>query len=89
MKFGVFRTIVFIIMAAGLVFIIGCSKLTTQNYNKIKMGMDYNEVVVLLGDADKCDAALGAKSCIWGDENKHIQIKFLADKVVLFSGKGI
>ncbi len=51
--------------------------------------MDLAEVTDILGSADECDSALGAKNCIWGDEQKHIKIKFVADKVMSFSSKGI
>jgi hypothetical protein len=71
------------------VILFGCSKLTRENYDKIKMGMDYQQVVQIIGNPDKCDAALGAKSCIWGKETKNITIKFIADKVVLPAMNGL
>ena len=67
----------------------GCSKLTRENYDKIKVGMDYQEVVSIIGEPDECDSALGAKSCTWGSDNKNITIKFIADKVVVPSMKGL
>jgi len=66
-----------------------CGKITTENYSRLKVGMEYSQVLKIIGEADKCDAALGAKSCIWGNEAKHIKIKFIGDKVVLFSGAGL
>ncbi len=67
----------------------GCSKLNTENYDKIKVGMDYQQVVKIIGAPDKCDAALGTKSCVWGNDQKNIKIKFVADKVILPTMKGI
>jgi hypothetical protein len=67
----------------------GCSKLTKQNYDKLTVGMEYMEVTALLGDAPACDAAMGAKSCTWGGEQKNITVKFVADKVVFMTCKGI
>jgi hypothetical protein len=51
--------------------------------------MDYQEVVSIIGEPDTCDSVLGAKSCIWGNENKNITIKFVANKVVVPSMKGL
>lgn len=76
----------------GLLFSItlfGCSKLNRENYDNIKVGMDYQEVISIIGEPDKCDSALVAKNCIWGNESKNITIKFISDKVVLPSMKGL
>ena len=79
-----------IVMALLLsVVLSGCSKLDRENYDKIKVGMDYEQVVSIIGDPDKCDAAMGSKNCVWGNEFKNITIKFIADKVVLPSMKGL
>lgn len=67
----------------------GCSKLTPENYSKLKVGMDYQEVVSIIGEPDKCDAVLGAKNCVWGSDAKNITIKFVADKVVISTMKGL
>lgn len=69
--------------------LIGCSKLSKENYDKIKVGMDYQQVIEIIGEPDKCDAAVGTKSCIWGSETKNISIKFVVDKVILPSMKGL
>jgi hypothetical protein len=67
----------------------GCSKLNKQNYDKLKVGMEYKEVTAILGDTAVCDAAMGAKSCTWGGEQKNITVKFVADKVVFMACTGI
>lgn len=36
--------------------------------------MDYDEAVVILGEADKCNAAIGLKYCLWGNDEKHIKL---------------
>lgn len=69
--------------------LLGCSKLNRENYDKIKVGMDYKEVISIIGEPDKCDSALVAKNCIWGDESKNITIKFISDKAVLPTMKGL
>ena len=76
----------------GLFFstiLFGCSKLDRENYNKIKIGMDYQEVVSIIGKPDKCDSALGVKNCIWGNEEKNITVNFIANKVAVPSMKGL
>ncbi len=70
-------------------FTIGCSKLKPENYEKLKTGMEYTEVVEILGNADECSSAIGIKKCTWGDKNKHIRVNFAGDKVILFSAKGL
>lgn len=67
----------------------GCSKLTLKNYDKIAMGMPYDEVVRLIGPPDRCDDVMGVRSCRWGDENRSIQVNFLAGQVLLFSSSNL
>jgi thioredoxin-related protein len=70
------------------VVLFGCSKLNRENYDKIKVGMDYQQVVSIIGDPDKCDAIMGSKNCVWGNENKNITINFIGDKVFVLSMNG-
>ena len=85
------RTLKTLIAAALLLSFVlfGCSKLNRENYDKIEPGMEYEQVISIIGDPDKCDAVMSAKNCVWGDENKNITIKFIADKVVFSSMKGL
>ena len=71
------------------IVILGCSKLNRENFDKIKVGMDYQEVVSIIGEPDKCDSSLGIKNCIWGNEEKNITVKFVADRVALPSMRGL
>jgi len=82
------RKTVLLVLSAGL-FFIGCSKITTENYNQLKIGMSYDEVVSLLGKSDECDGAIGLKNCIWGNEGKYIQVSFAGDQVVVYSAHGL
>jgi hypothetical protein len=66
-----------------------CDNVTQENYEKIKAGMKYEEVTDILGKAQECNSAIGMTNCRWGGDEKYIQIQFVADKVVLFSGKGL
>jgi len=80
------RTIVLLVLVAMLP---GCSKLTVDNYAKIKTGIEYSEVVNLLGKPDSCSEALFVKSCIWGNEQKNITVNFVSDKAILYSSRNI
>jgi hypothetical protein len=83
MKFFMLALLTTLLLTAG------CSKVTKENYDKLKMGMEYSEVTSLLGKPDKCTESMGAKSCIWGNESKNIMVNFLADKTMVFSCTGI
>jgi hypothetical protein len=78
-----------ILLTICFLFFVGCSKLTKENYDKIKMGMDHSEVNAILGKASECSDTLGIKNCIWGAEAKYIKVNFIADKVVFFTNKGL
>lgn len=72
-----------------LAILAGCGKLTQENYDQLKMGMSYQEVVTLLGDPERCDSTLGVKSCVWGKEPKTITVRFAGDTTVFFSSEGL
>ena len=67
----------------------GCSRLTSENYQKIELGMTMEEVAGIFGDSDVCDSTLGATSCMWGNDKKNIRVKFVGDKVVFYSSEGL
>ncbi|HEY5974960.1 MAG TPA: DUF3862 domain-containing protein [Geobacteraceae bacterium] len=78
-----------LMVLASSVMLIGCSKLTMENYAKIKMGSEYGEVVKILGKPDKCSEALFVRNCVWGNEQKNITVNFVGDKVVLCTSRNI
>ena len=67
----------------------GCSKLTMDNYTKVKTGLEYSQVVAIIGKPDSCSEALFVKSCIWGNEQKNITVNFVSDKVMLTTCRNI
>jgi hypothetical protein len=80
------------ILVAGLLAVLllaACTRLTAENYEKLKMGMSYDEVKVLLGPPDECTDMLGVKHCRWGDEKHNISISFAGDKVMIFTAENI
>ncbi len=77
-------------LAMGLLLaLLGCSKLTLENYNKIGVGMSYDEVTLLLGAPDRCDDVMGVRSCQWGDDKRSIHVNFVGGKVLLFSSSNL
>jgi len=78
-----------IIALSLLAMLVGCGKLTVENYSKIKMGIEYSEVVMILGKPDNCSEALFVRNCVWGDEQRNITVNFVGGKVALFSSKNI
>jgi hypothetical protein len=89
MKTNFVKTVIFSILCASLLLTASCSKVTKENYDKLRVGQDYDEVVQILGKADECGGAMGIKDCRWGDANKHISVKFAGNKVVIFSAQGL
>ncbi|WP_097459116.1 DUF3862 domain-containing protein [Mangrovitalea sediminis] len=73
----------------ALVALAGCSKLTQENYDKLKVGMSYSDVTQLLGKPSECSDALTVKNCNWVSGDSHVNVKFVGDSTVLFSGKGL
>jgi len=67
-----------------------CSnKLNMENYNKIRSGQTFDEVKGVLGDPTRCDEVLGIRACVWGDEQRGINVNFLAGQVVLHSARNL
>ena len=72
-----------------LIGLTGCSQVTQENYDNIKMGMNFEEITDVLGDADRCDEKLGTRNCVWGDEKVFIKVSFVGDNAILFSNDGL
>jgi hypothetical protein len=73
----------------AVALVVGCSKINKENYDKIQMGMTYDEVEALLGTPDEAKDVMGTKSCVWGKAPQTISIKFIGDKVVFHSAEGL
>ena len=81
-----FKHVVLLLVA---VLLVACSKVTQDNYNQLKAGMEREQVESLLGAPDVCSGALGMSSCTWGDDKRYISVQFAGDKVLMFSGQGL
>ena len=72
-----------------LVSLFACSKVNKENYDKLTIGMGYDEAIALLGEPTQCETLLAFKSCTWGKDPKTITIRLAADKVILFENQGL
>jgi hypothetical protein len=81
--------IILIICLAPMLILLGCSKINQENYDKLQVGMEYDEVLKILGKPDNCESILNMKNCIWEESSKIIKIVTVADKVVFLSSQGI
>lgn len=78
------------VLTMGLMLLLlGCSKLTLENYSKITVGMKYEEVTRLIGTPAHCDDVMGVRSCQWGDDKRSVNVNFVAGKVLLFSSSNL
>jgi hypothetical protein len=79
-----------IFCATALVLLtVGCSRLTQENYEKLKPGMSYDEVAKILGRPEKCSEVLGIQNCSWGDQQRGISASFVGGKAVLYASQNI
>jgi len=64
-------------------------QMTLENYNQLKVGQTYDEVQKILGEPARCDEVMGVRACTWGDEQKGVNVNFIAGQVLLFSAKNL
>jgi hypothetical protein len=83
------RKISYVILALFIISALGCSRVSKENYDKLKVGMAYEEVVNILGSPGSCSETLGTKSCVWGSEKRQIKVSFIASKAITFSSRGL
>jgi outer membrane protein assembly factor BamE (lipoprotein component of BamABCDE complex) len=77
------------LVLACVVLAAGCSKLTPENYAKVKIGMPYSEVTTILGGPDSCSDTAGFKSCRWGDDKRNVTVRFAGEKVVVHTADNL
>ncbi|NLX21354.1 MAG: outer membrane protein assembly factor BamE [Phycisphaerae bacterium] len=83
-------------MTAALLLGLGCSKVTSDNYDKIETGMTVTQVEQILGKgAEETGGAVAignlsgsAKTVTWVSGEKTITVTFANDKVVMKAKKG-
>ena len=84
------RSIIFgAVLFLFVVLTAGCSKITRDNYSRIQVGMEYSEVVAIIGEPTSCSSIINATHCTWGNAKRSIDISLVADKVVFLSSRGL
>jgi hypothetical protein len=69
-----------------LLFLAACSKITTENYQKISTGMTRSEVVALLGEPTSTESGsflgIEGESAGWQNGNLQIKAQFVNQKLL-------
>ena len=76
-------------LLVSICLLAACSKISAENYAKIKSGMSFKEVSGILGNPTSCDDAVGFKSCKWGDDKSHITVRFAGDAAIIHSAENL
>lgn len=79
----------YLLIAALVLLFSGCNKVTKENYDKIKSGMTYDEVVKVLGKPEGCSETLGISNCEWKDDEAMISITFISNQVTIAVAEGL
>lgn len=77
------------LFAALCLTLVACDRLSAENYDKLEVGMPYDEVVAILGEPTECTAVVNTKSCRWGQDDKYVDAKIVGESVFFLSAKGI
>jgi hypothetical protein len=79
----------YLLITALVLLLSGCNKVTKDNYDKIKSGMTYDEVVQILGKPEGCSETLGISNCEWKDNDAMISITFISNQVTIAVAEGL
>lgn len=79
----------YLLMTLSVLLMSGCSKVTKENYDRIKTGMSYEEVVKLIGKPEACSETLGISGCEWKNGEATVSVKFIADQATIISADGL
>ena len=81
------------VVVAAILFLSACiapeSKVTLENYEQLTIGMSYASVLEILGEPASSGAQFGLRYHTWADGDRHIHAKFLADRAVYYSSRGL
>ncbi len=78
-----------LLIILGCLALAACSKLTVANYDKLTMGMTYQQVTDIIGSPVSCDEVIGTRTCQWGDDTANVHATFISDKAIAFTHKGL
>jgi hypothetical protein len=72
-----------------LLVLSACGKLTQENYNKITVGMSYDDVVQRIGSPTRYDDVMGLRHCSRGNDTPLANITFAGENVMLFASSNL
>jgi len=82
-----------LLFMAGTALLTGCAPqpgtVTLQNYEKLKFGMSYDAVVAILGEPQQTHPFMGIQQCTWVNGERHIHAKFMLNRAVYYSSRGL
>lgn len=78
-----------LLMMATALLLSACNALSLANYDKLKIGMSYEQVSEIIGTSERCDEQLGTRTCVWGGDDRQIKVTFVANRATIFSHKGL
>lgn len=80
-----------LLLGLVLVFLSGCSRITSANFEKIKVGMSPAEVKAILGEPTSMQSqralSLSSATYTYKKGDSQITVSFLNDKVIAKSGE--
>ncbi|MBI2308926.1 MAG: hypothetical protein HYU78_16690 [Rhodocyclales bacterium] len=77
------------ILLLSVFLLAACSKVNMENYNRLKTGQGYDEIVAVLGQPTRCDEILGVRQCVWGDEQRSIKVGFVGNTALTLSANNL
>lgn len=79
----------YLLLLGAAVWLLGCSKLTQENYNKVKPSMSLKQVEAILGAPTSVEniniSGFSGTSVVWKNNAVEIDIQFLNDNMVVKS----
>ena len=78
-----------LLITAACTVLFACSRVTQENFEKVKPNMTMKEVISILGEPARSEsvtiAGISGTSAVWKDTNAEIDIQFLNDRVTVKS----
>ena len=71
------------------ILLVGCNKLTQENYNKLSVGMNRAKVEQIFGKPDSCQNVMMATNCTWTNKEANLQVQFVDNDVITYFSKNI
>lgn len=84
-----FRSGMLLVLCATLGLAACGDKLAMKQYEQLKVGQGYDEVVGIIGNPASCNEMVGIRSCVWGTDQKNIKVTFAGGKVFTLSATNL